>query len=118
MRTEPEEPTRTPSIGGSSSEPYYSATNPQDAAYEWTWEPPDLTEDSPFYRERVTSLKAAIVEAAPAGKEKKWLGDGLEALRIHRGNYSEEGPQRLQLLWWKFPREHWEGLQEGSHRSL
>jgi hypothetical protein len=40
------------------------------------------------------------------------------ALDIHRRNYSEAGPQRLQLLWWEFPSEHWESLREGCSANF
>jgi hypothetical protein len=36
--------------------------------------------------------------------------DGLDGLAVHRGKYSEEGPKRLQILWWEFPQEQWEAL--------
>jgi hypothetical protein len=44
--------------------------------------------------------------------------NGLEALQVHRQNYSETGPKQLQILWWEFPPEHWEALQEGSRMNF
>jgi hypothetical protein len=39
--------------------------------------------------------------------------DGLECLERHRTNYTAAGPQRLKLLWWEFPSDHWMALREG-----
>jgi hypothetical protein len=46
--------------------------------------------------------------------------EGLIALDIHRGNYNLEGPapKQLKLLWWEFPKEHWESLREGSRMNF
>jgi hypothetical protein len=48
------------------------------------------------------------------------IDEGLEALRIHRRNYNADGPdpKQLQLLWWEFPKEHWEPLKNGSHMNF
>ncbi len=102
-------PCALPSAGSSSraEEP-----GPDD---EWTWEVPDLRPGSSWHCERVTSLKRAthgLPEAA------RFYDEGLEALRIHRGNYTPAGPQRLQLLWWESPPEHWEALREGSSMNF
>jgi hypothetical protein len=45
---------------------------------------------------------------------------GIEALSIHRQNYDEfdPKPKTLQLLWWEFPPEHLEELQEGCHMNF
>lgn len=37
---------------------------------------------------------------------------------VHRANYTEDGPKRLQLLWWEFPTEHWEALRLGSSMNF
>jgi hypothetical protein len=41
---------------------------------------------------------------------------GHACLRDHRSNYDNVGarPTRLRILWWEFPREHWDKLWEGS----
>ncbi|MGL5812169.1 MAG: hypothetical protein ACRCYW_02380, partial [Aeromonas sp.] len=38
----------------------------------------------------------------------------LEALEVHRNNYTEAGPKYLQLLWWEFPEIHQEAIRIGS----
>jgi hypothetical protein len=37
-------------------------------------------------------------------------------LDIHRDNYDANGPtlKKLQLLWWEWPPEHWDGIRDGS----
>ena len=82
---------------------------------EWTWEAPDLLPGSAWYCERVTSLRRAVKGLSESAR---YYNEGLEALRIHRENYSESGPKRLQLLWWEFPPEHWEALREGSSMNF
>ena len=41
-------------------------------------------------------------------------------LEIHCSNCNLEGPDatQLQLLWWEFPWEHWDGLCEGSEMNF
>jgi hypothetical protein len=77
---------------------------------QWDWNAPDLSVGSTFFRARVDSLRTAV---ATLEDPKYWFREGLECLRRHRLNYGEEGPQRLQLLWWEFPPEHWKALREG-----
>jgi hypothetical protein len=50
----------------------------------------------------------------------KLIRDGIRMLEIHRSNYTLEGPdpKQLQLLWWEFPKEHWDGLREGSKMNF
>ena len=78
---------------------------------EWEYECPNLEPGSEWYNERVRNLKRAV-KGRP--DEKELIQDGLEALRIHRGNYTAEGPKYLQLLWWEFPEEHREAVRVGS----
>ena len=77
------------------------------------WNPPDLSEGSTWYNDRVRSLRIAVSTLPNPTTE---FAAGLELLRIHRGNYTATGPapRRLQLLWWEFPPEHWTPLREGS----
>lgn len=77
---------------------------------EWTWKAPDLSEGGEWYQARVASLEEAIAGRPDADLLR---ADGLEALRRHRTNYGEEGPQHLQILWWEFPSEHWTELRDG-----
>jgi hypothetical protein len=81
------------------------------------WRPPDLHPSGDWHRERLVNLrKAADTCPDPAEEYKR----GLEALRIHQGNYNSGGPspKQLQLLWWEFPKEHWEALREGSRMNF
>jgi hypothetical protein len=50
-------------------------------------------------------------------KREPW-DEGLEILENHRNNYGIEGPQNLQLIWWEFPLESWEAIQEGSSMNF
>ena len=84
----------------------------------FVWGPPDLSYGSPWYKARVRDLLAACLCYEDPGP---LIEEGLDQLRIHRGNYDPDGPAptRLQLLWWMFPREHWNELREGcSMNSL
>ena len=86
-------------------------SDPVDDDVEWEWELPDLSAEGVWYNARVESLRKAV-EGLP--EPEKLIAEGLEALIVHRGNHTSEGPKRLQLLWWEFPPEHWEGLRCGS----
>jgi len=76
----------------------------------WNWSPPDLSEGSEWYHERVRSLEAAVAHHPDAPRLRT---EGLEALERHRKNYGPEGLTHLQLLWWEFPEEHWADLRDG-----
>jgi hypothetical protein len=69
------------------------------------WKVPDLGEGSDWCKARVHSLCLAIQNWP---NKTQHLSDGIQALGRHRTNYSPEGPQQLQSLWWEFPEEHWE----------
>ena len=48
-------------------------------------------------------------------KSQEIIAEGLEALEVHRRNYTDDGPNYLQLLlWWEFPPEQWESVRVGS----
>jgi hypothetical protein len=81
-----------------------------DEAYTWNWDVPDLSEGSAFYIARTTSLREAVKDLEDS---EYWYQEGLECLARHRTNYTTEGPQQLQLLWWEFPVQHHEALREG-----
>ena len=91
------------------------STPEEDDAYQWEWREPDLQEGGAWHEARIQSLKKAI-----HGRKdrERLLEEGLEALNIHRGNYSEEGPKYLQLLWWEFPKEHHDALREGCRMNF
>ena len=88
-----------------------SPTSVLEAEMEWNYELPDLSEGSDFYNDRVENLKRVI---AGREDEAELLQEGLEALKIHRENYTEAGPKYLQVLWWEFPPEHREAVRIGS----
>jgi hypothetical protein len=76
------------------------------------WVPPNLEKDGPY---RMSSFEIAI-DGQPDAEQLR--AEGAAALAIHRKNYTEAGPQRLQLLWWEFPPEHWEALRLGSSMNF
>jgi hypothetical protein len=79
------------------------------------WEAPDLSEGSCWYKARLHSLRQAIQNLPD---QERHLEEGMQALARHRLNYTPEGPQQLQLLWWEFPEEHWEPLREGCSMNF
>jgi hypothetical protein len=79
------------------------------------WEIPDLCEGSKWYKTRIHSLCQAI-QGLP--NQDQLIEDGIQALARHRLNYTCEGSQQLQLLWWEFPEEHWEPLREGCSMNF
>jgi hypothetical protein len=99
-----------------SLEPVEEWSSPaEDDEYQWEWEVPDLREGGEWHTARVDNLKKIIKGRKD---EARLLQDGLDALNIHRGNYSDEGPKYLQLLWWEFPPEHHEALREGCRMNF
>lgn len=48
------------------------------------------------------------------------LQQGIRMLDIHRRNYTSTHPEprELQILWWEFPREHWNDLRDGSSMNF
>jgi hypothetical protein len=111
----PEEDDQTTSTLEDEDSPQWDEAPEDDADEEWTWEPPNLQENHPWYQDRVESLKVAV-EGMPEAA--KLFNEGIRALERHRTNYSDEGPKCLQLLWWEFPAEHWEDLREGSSMNF
>ena len=82
-----------------------------DSDSEWEYDYPDLSPQGCWYRDRVRNLRATV-EGRPDAHH--LIEEGLEALEIHRRNYTDEGPKYLQLLWWEFPVEHQEAIRQGS----
>jgi len=64
---------------------------------EWSWCPPNLSEESNFYKARLETKKL---------------------LSYHQQNYSPNGPQQLTVLWWEWLKEHWEALSDGSSMNF
>ena len=81
------------------------------------WQPPDLSPGQPWHCERIHNLKKATAYF-PKSIRARLIKEGEEALKVHRQNYSDEGPKRLQLLWWEFPKEHWNALISGSSMNF
>ena len=79
----------------------------------WTWSPPDLSLGRAWYRQRIRSLKRAA-RHYPECERSRLIAEGKRDLAVHRANYGPEGPQHLQILWWEFPREHWDDLRLGA----
>jgi len=46
------------------------------------------------------------------------LNQGKSDLARHRQNYGPDGPQLLQILWWEFPKEHWDSLRSGGSMNF
>jgi hypothetical protein len=77
----------------------------------WTYELPDLSFGGAWYEARVRKLKEVVQGRSDA---ETLLREGLEALEIHRANYTDQGPKYLQVLWWEFPETHREAVRMGS----
>ncbi|MGL5812711.1 MAG: hypothetical protein ACRCYW_05175, partial [Aeromonas sp.] len=72
---------------------------------------PDLSEGDQFYQDSTARLRQ-IIKGRP-DEDQLWT-EGLDALDVHRKNYTEAGPKYLQLLWWEFPEPHREAIRIGS----
>ena len=83
----------------------------------FSWRPPFLGPGGTWYNARLLSLRRAC-DTFP-DSETRYL-DGLRCLHIMIQNYDSEGPnpQCLQLLWWEFPSDHWQILQEGCSMNF
>jgi hypothetical protein len=81
----------------------------------YSWKPPIIAKDSPWYRDRVGNLEKAA-KFCFGEDPTSVIEEGLQALKHHRSNYTETHtePKYLQLLWWEFPYEHWAALRNGS----
>lgn len=93
--------------------------DPSEGTFEpYNWVPPDLSEGGTWYNDRVESLRTA--SAHYPGRERELIATGIDHLATHRRNYDSTGPRptKLQLLWWEFPREHWDALREGSSMNF
>ena len=42
----------------------------------------------------------------------------MHILDIHRKNYGVDGPKNLTVLWWEWPRIHWEELRNGASMNF
>ena len=82
---------------------------------EWTWEVPDLQKGGDFYKARMKRLREVTREC---GGPQSWIEEGEKILDWHRTNYGPNGPTRLTVLWWEWPKEHWTALREGSSMNF
>jgi hypothetical protein len=81
----------------------------------WKWDPPDLGACSPFYKRQLNRLceVTAELDGPPS-----WIEEGKAILAAHRENYGPDGPKNVVVLWWNWPREHWEELREGASMNF
>lgn len=84
---------------------------------EFVWYPPDLTAGGVWYKRRLLNL---IIAANNYEDSFDKLRQGIQMLDIHRGNYTATHPEprELQILWWEFPKEHWDDLRDGSSMNF
>jgi hypothetical protein len=82
------------------------------------WKPPDLSKGGVWHSQRVQTLIAAA--ACYPGREEELIHDGHHILDVHRDNYDSTGAnlKQLQLIWWEFPREHWDAIRDGSRMGF
>lgn len=81
------------------------------------WAPPSLEIGGHWYKQRLRNL---IIAASTYDDPYFKIQQGLQMLKIHRGNYTKEhpDPKELQILWWEFPPEHWDDLHDGSSMNF
>jgi hypothetical protein len=94
-----------------------SSGKPPSTNSPFVWRPLDLSEDSAWTKKRLEKLMAVAIgflEPRPIIKQ------GMRILRRHRENYDSVGPRpsKLQLIWWEFPEESWDELQEGCSMNF
>jgi hypothetical protein len=65
-------------------------------------------------------MKQLWLAAACHPNPERVVQEGIWVLEIHRSNCNlvRPDPTHFQLLWCKFPREHWDGLCEGSELNF
>jgi hypothetical protein len=84
---------------------------------EWTWAPPLLAPNRPWYRRRIANLRKACSKY-PVEERVELMQQGKNDLERHRNNYGPDGPTHLQLLWWEFPPEHWDDIRVGCSMNF
>ena len=114
----PEVPSTTPSLhpGTGPSSPNENAIQ-QDDVPNFQWVPPDLSEGGSWWTARIRQLRIAS-QSYPSPD--LLIEEGRQLLATHRTNYNQNGPDPkwLQLLWWEFPKEHWEDLRVGARQNF
>lgn len=81
------------------------------------WAPPDLRRGGAWHQRAIATLRIA---AATYPDPNAIYSDGLSCLDRHRTNYDSVGstPTTLQILWWNFPKLHWDSLRIGSRMNF
>jgi hypothetical protein len=104
-----EEPTTSPDAGPSMTA--------DDEHTPFSWQPPDIGPLLSWTKARTYNLVQAAIRYQNPGS---LIEEGLQMLRRHRLNYTDEGPNptHLQLLWWEFPMESWDELREGCSMNF
>jgi hypothetical protein len=76
-----------------------------------------LEQDHAWYRECVQELLQVSLEYEDPPS---LIEEGMRMIARHRNNYDAMGPKpdKLQLLWWRFPRESWGELREGCSMNF
>ena len=103
------EPTTPPDSAVYKTVPTSDETN--ELVSQWTWKASDLGINSRFYQDRIRSLKSAIKEVNL--DYHSTMIQGLDILKAHRSNYGSDGPKHLVVLWWEWPKQHWDDLRLG-----
>ena len=81
----------------------------------WSWEIPDLSEGGLFYETSLARLQEVVSEL---NGPDSWIQQGLLDLAKHRTNYGVTGPQHITILWWEWPRKHWDELRDGASMNF
>jgi hypothetical protein len=75
------------------------------------WDAPDLQEGGEWFEARLDKLRT-ITEGWR--DQNTVIQDARCLLASHRLNYTSQGAQRLEILWWEWPPEKWESLRFGG----
>jgi hypothetical protein len=97
--------------------PFQSATTPRTTqlpispleVLPFSWAPPNLSPGGSWHTMHRETLRLA---AAQYSDPDKLIREGIHLLKVYCQNYVAKGPEpnSLQLLWWEFPKEHWNKL--------
>jgi hypothetical protein len=79
------------------------------------WDAPDLQEGVERFEARLEKLRT-ITEGWR--DQKSVMQDARRLLASHRLNYTSQGAERLEILWWEWPPEHWESLRFGGSMNF
>jgi hypothetical protein len=117
--TTPQSDTKSVNTATTADETDWSDSESDDdnTAEPFSWCPPSLAIGGAWYRQRFESLilaSAQYLDPFPLVRE------GINILDRHRRNYTatHPDPKELQVIWWEFPREHWDALREGSRMNF